>query len=110
MRNWAAAMLVLAGLGITAAPAGTALAATTSGQHAAASTATATGTGHLREFKTEAEAKSQCGSGGVAWANTRTHVLHDAGTQYFGKTKHGAYVCKNMALGAGYHEPGHKKG
>lgn len=106
MRNWGAAMLVLAGLGFATAPIGAAFAATPSGHHAAATEGTSTG--QLHQFKTEAEAKSQCPGGQVAWANTRTHVLHEPGTQYFGKTKHGAYVCKNVALKSGYHEPGKK--
>jgi hypothetical protein len=55
-------------------------------------------------YKTEADAKSHCGSDEVVWGNTSSHVLHDSGTKYYGKTKHGGYVCKEMAINAGYHE------
>lgn len=66
--------------------------------------------GGVKQFKTEAEARSACGANEVTWANTRSYVLHDPGTQYFGKTSHGAYVCKGAALHAGYHEAGQKGG
>jgi hypothetical protein len=55
-------------------------------------------------YKTEADAKSHCGGDDVVWGNTSSHVLHDPGTKYYGKTKHGGYVCKGMAMNAGYHE------
>ncbi len=57
----------------------------------------------VRQFKTETEAKSACGGQPVVWANTSSHVLHAAGSKYFGKTKRGAYVCENAAEQAGYH-------
>lgn len=55
------------------------------------------------KFKTEAQAKTACASQQVVWANTSTHVLHAAGSKYFGKTKHGAYMCENTATQSGYH-------
>jgi uncharacterized protein len=58
-----------------------------------------------RQFRTEDEAKSQCGSDQVVWGNTRSHILHDPGTQYYGKTMQGAYMCKGNAVNAGYREP-----
>jgi hypothetical protein len=71
-------------------------------------TATPTGrsaaSAKVQLFKTEADAKSHCGSDEVVWGNTSSHVLHDPGTKYYGKTKHGGYVCKGMAVNAGYHE------
>lgn len=56
-----------------------------------------------QEFKTEAQAKSACGTQKVVWANPSSHVLHTSGSKYFGKTKHGAYMCENAAMKAGYH-------
>ena len=56
-----------------------------------------------QQYKSEAEAKSGCGSDQVVWANTSSHVLHKAGTQYYGKTTHGAYMCESAATKAGYH-------
>lgn len=58
----------------------------------------------VQQYKTEAEAKSHCGADQVVWANTSSHVLHDAGAKYYGKTSHGAYMCKGLAVNAGYHE------
>ena len=58
-----------------------------------------------REYRTEDEAKSQCGPDQVVWGNTRSHILHDPGTQYYGKTMQGAYMCKGNAVNAGYREP-----
>jgi uncharacterized protein len=58
-----------------------------------------------QQYKTETEAKSQCGTDQVAWGNTSSHGLHDPGTEYYGKTTQGAYMCKAKALSAGYHEP-----
>ncbi len=61
-------------------------------------------TGSVQQFKTEADAKSHCGTDQVVWGNTSSHVLHDSGTKYYGKTTHGAYMCKGLAVNAGYHE------
>jgi hypothetical protein len=58
---------------------------------------------HPQQFKTETEAKSACGSQRVVWANTSSHVLHAAGSKYYGKTTHGAYMCENTATQSGYH-------
>lgn len=58
-----------------------------------------------RQYRTEDEAKSQCGLDQVVWGNTRSHILHDPGTEYYGKTKQGAYMCKGNAANAGYREP-----
>jgi hypothetical protein len=60
--------------------------------------------GSVQQYKTEADAKSHCGTDQVVWGNTSSHVLHDAGTKYYGKTTHGAYMCKGLAVNAGYHE------
>jgi len=58
----------------------------------------------VQQYKTEADAKSHCGTDQVVWGNTSSHVLHDSGTKYYGKTTHGAYMCKGLAVNAGYHE------
>ena len=58
----------------------------------------------VQQFKTEADAKSHCGTDQVVWGNTSSHVLHDPGTKYYGKTTHGAYMCKGLAVNAGYRE------
>jgi hypothetical protein len=56
-----------------------------------------------KQYKSEADAKSGCGTDQVVWANTSSHVLHKAGTRYYGKTTHGAYMCEGDATKAGYH-------
>jgi len=57
------------------------------------------------EFKTQAAAAAHCPSDTVVWASlTKSHTYHLAGTPRFGKTKHGAYVCKGEALSYGYHQ------
>jgi hypothetical protein len=56
------------------------------------------------EFKTQAAAAAHCPSDTVVWASlTKSHTYHLAGTPRFGKTKHGAYVCKLDADAAGLH-------
>ncbi len=56
------------------------------------------------QYKTEGDAKAHCGPDQVVWGNTSSHVLHASGSRYYGKTKHGAYMCKTLAVNAGYHE------
>lgn len=65
-------------------------------------TGTASGSA-ATQYKSEAEAKSGCGTDPVVWANTSSHVLHKANTRYYGKTKQGAYMCEGAATKAGYH-------
>jgi hypothetical protein len=87
---------------------GTCLAQTTPGTAGQSSQTSRTTTPHattrIPEYKTEADAKAHCGTDHVAWANTRSHVLHAPGSRYYGKTSHGAYVCESMAMKGGYHQ------
>jgi hypothetical protein len=52
----------------------------------------------LPGYKTEAEAKTACGMGAVVWHATGSKAYHTAKSRYFGKTKHGAYVCEKAAM------------
>lgn len=52
----------------------------------------------LPGYKTEAEAKTACGMGGVVWHATGSKAYHTSKSKYFGKTKHGAYVCEKTAM------------
>jgi hypothetical protein len=36
------------------------------------------------------------------WVNTESGVYHCAGSQWYGKTKHGKYMWQKNALAAGY--------
>lgn len=58
----------------------------------------------LPGYKTEAEAKSACGAEGVVWHATGSKAFHGPKSKYFGKTKHGAYVCEKAALADHLHE------
>ncbi len=71
-----------------------------SGQSTNASTAggtVATGPNQPPGFSTEAAAQAHCTSDQVVWLNTKSHVYHEKGMVYYGKTQHGAYVCRKEA-------------
>ncbi|HEY1856730.1 hypothetical protein [Acidocella sp.] len=56
------------------------------------------------KFSTLSAAQAHCSSDVVVWANTgHSKLFHLTSSKYFGKTKHGAYVCQKSALAAGYH-------
>ena len=47
-------------------------------------------------------ASVKCASGDpVVWLNTETKVYHMSGSSYYGKTKHGKYVCQSDATKLG---------
>ncbi len=57
------------------------------------------------EFSTTAAATTHCPSGVVVWSTlSKSHSFHTSGSRYFGKTRHGAYVCEGDALAAGFHQ------
>ncbi len=57
------------------------------------------------EFKTEAEATTGCPGDTVVWATMgKSKAYHLSSSKLYGKTKHGAYVCKATAMAAGYHQ------
>ncbi len=78
-------------IGLAAAPLAGALAA-----HAAK-------TAGLATYKTEAEAKTSCAGDAVVWQARGSKVFHTAKSRYFGKTKHGAFVCEKAAMAKGLH-------
>jgi len=59
-------------------------------------------------FKAEAEAKKACGTDKVVWANSDSQIFHPAGSQFFGKTAEGAFMCQAAAAKAGYRAAGAK--
>jgi hypothetical protein len=44
-----------------------------------------------------------CGGTQPVWVNERSRVFHMAGDPYYGRTKHGKYMCERDAAKAGYH-------
>jgi hypothetical protein len=67
--------------------------------------ATAGKLGASQKFTTVAAAQATCPSDTVVWSSfTSTHSFHLSTSKYFGKTKHGAYVCEQAATAAGYHQ------
>jgi len=56
------------------------------------------------EFKTAPEAAAHCPGDVVVWSTlSKSKAFHLAASRYYGKTKHGAYVCEKDALAAGFH-------
>jgi len=56
------------------------------------------------KFKTAAAAAEHCPSDTVVWSSfSSSHVYHLPASKYYGKTKHGAYVCEKDAAAYGYH-------
>jgi hypothetical protein len=47
---------------------------------------------------------TSCNGGAPVWANDRTHVYHVQGDPYYGRTKHGHYVCERDAVKEGFHK------
>ena len=43
-----------------------------------------------------------CGGTQPVWVNERSRVFHLAGDPYYGRTKHGKYMCERDAAKAGY--------
>jgi hypothetical protein len=61
----------------------------------------ATQSAALAQFDTEAAAQAHCPSDQVVWLNTNSGIYHEKGMRWYGRTKHGAYVCRKEADAAG---------
>jgi hypothetical protein len=55
----------------------------------------------MEQFDTEAKAQQHCPADTVVWLNIPTMIWHYKGQRYYGRTKHGAYVCEKEAAAAG---------
>ena len=56
------------------------------------------------EFKSVDAAKAHCPGDTVVWSTlSKSKSYHNATSKYYGKTKHGAYVCEKDATAAGFH-------
>lgn len=56
---------------------------------------------NLKLFSTAAAAQSHCPNDEVVWLNTKTGVYHEKGMRWYGRTAHGAFVCRKEADAAG---------
>lgn len=57
--------------------------------------------GQLAMFDSEAAAQAHCPKDEVVWLNTNSGIYHEKGMRWYGRTKHGAYVCRKEADAAG---------
>jgi hypothetical protein len=56
------------------------------------------------KFSTTGAAAQHCPSDTVVWSTfSKSRVFHLSSSKYFGKTRHGAYVCEKDAMAAGFH-------
>jgi len=56
------------------------------------------------EFTSVALAQAHCSGDTVVWSTlSKSKSFHVSTSKYYGKTKHGAYVCEKDALSAGFH-------
>lgn len=51
-----------------------------------------------KQYAAEAQAKGQCPTDTVVWANLDSKIFHFAGHKDYGHTKQGAYMCEKDAL------------
>ena len=59
------------------------------------------------EFTSEQAAKSHCPGDTVVWVNLAgSKAYHAKGNRYYGKTKHGAFMCQKEADQSGFHAAG----
>ena len=61
-------------------------------------------TQQIAMFDTEQAAQAHCPSDTVVWLNTNSGIYHEKGMRWYGRTRHGAYVCKKEADAAGYRD------
>ncbi len=58
------------------------------------------------QFCTDAEAQRRCPGTAVVWVNTKSKIYHKAGSNTYGHTKVGAYMCESDATAEGDHPSG----
>jgi hypothetical protein len=56
------------------------------------------------QFANEADAKARCPADQIVWANNgkKSKIYHLAGDKYYGKTRHGAYMCQKDSEAEGF--------
>jgi|SRR5271169_1687722 len=59
------------------------------------------------QFSSEQAAKGHCPGDTIVWANLAgSKAYHTSGNRYYGKTKHGAFMCQKDADQSGFHPAG----
>lgn len=61
-------------------------------------------TAPIAMFPTEAAAQSHCPKDVVVWLNIPTGIYHEKGMRWYGRTRHGAFVCRKEANAAGFRD------
>ncbi len=60
-------------------------------------------------FSSEQAAKAHCPGDAIVWANLGgSKAYHLSGDRYYGKTRHGSYMCQKEADQAGFHAAGRR--
>jgi hypothetical protein len=81
--------------------------ATAAHGHAAAAQPSATSGLAANQFSSEQAAKGHCPGDAVVWVNLGgSKAYHMSGNKYYGKTKHGAFMCQKEADQSGFHAAG----
>jgi hypothetical protein len=57
--------------------------------------------GSLATFDAESAAQAHCPTDQVVWLNTNSGIYHEKGMRWYGRTRHGVYVCRTEANVAG---------
>ena len=57
----------------------------------------------MQTYKSETDAKAGCSGDTVVWHARGSKVFHTSGSRYYGKTKHGSFVCEKAATVHGLH-------
>lgn len=55
-------------------------------------------------FSSQQAAQAHCPQDTVVWLNTASGIYHMQGERWYGRTRHGAYVCEREADQAGDRE------
>ncbi len=77
--------------------------------HGHATTAQPSATSGLaaNQFSSEQAAKGHCPGDAVVWVNLGgSKAYHMSGNKFYGKTKHGAFMCQKEADQSGFHAAG----
>jgi hypothetical protein len=55
----------------------------------------------IEQFPTEQDAQMHCPKDVVVWLNMPTMIWHYKGERWYGRTKHGVFVCEKEAAAEG---------